>query len=396
MILKEGAMKTNQLILIVLAIVVAGCARQGGGDTMPLDVDGVAFRAQREATTFKTLYVFDGKHGADSTAGLTVLNGVLYGTTSSGGKHDRGTVFSLTVAGKEKVLYSFNRRESLPGAPVLGLGGVLYGTTTWTGSRPGGGAYAVEPDGKYLWSRTFKGRYNGYNPKGGLTNLNGVLYGTMSEGSGFHNGAFYRVTTRGKERELYVFEGLDGSDPQGNLLLLDGVFYGTTAAGGSGSLGTVFRVTSSGREKVLYSFDGYSRGAMPVAGLVEMRGMLYGTTEEGGTNYDGVVFSVTKSGKEKVIYNFGAQSGDGQRPMAPLIPYNGKLYGTTFAGGAYGFGTVFELTRSGTERVLHSFSGGTAGAYPQAGLLAFNGLLYGTTSGRYASRTDGTVFAISP
>ena len=367
---------------------------------MPLNIDGAALRAQREATTFKTLYVFDGKHGAEPTAGVTVSNGVLYGTTSSGGKRDSGTVFSLTVDGKEKVLHNFNRRESLPDAPVLALGGVLYGTTTWTGNDPGGGAYAIEADGKFLWNRNFKGRYNGYNPQGGLTSLHDVLYGTMSEGGGgLDGGAFYRVTTRGKERELYAFKGSpDGSDPQGNLLLLDGVFYGTTAAGGSSdrSAGTVFQVTSAGREKVLYSFEGYSPGAKPVAGLVEMRGMLYGTTVEGGANYDGVVFSTTTSGKEQVVYNFGGQSGDGQRPMAPLTKYNGKLYGTTFAGGAYGLGTVFEVTTSGTERVLHSFSGGTDGAYPRAGLVAFDGLLYGTTSGGYASRTDGTVFAISP
>jgi hypothetical protein len=78
---------------------------------------------------------------------------------------------------------------------VLALGGVLYGTTTWSGNGPGGGAYAVEPDGKYLWSRNFKGRYNGYNPKGGLTSLNGVLYGTMSEGGGLENGAFIPAGT---------------------------------------------------------------------------------------------------------------------------------------------------------------------------------------------------------
>jgi uncharacterized repeat protein (TIGR03803 family) len=398
-ILKEGAMRTYQLALVFLAIVVAGCARQGSSITMPLDIDGAASRNQREATTFKTLYVFDGKHGAESTAGLTAFNGVLYGTTSSGGKRNSGTVFSLTATGKERVLHNFSRRGSLPDAPVLALGGVLYGTTTWTGDDPGGGAYAIEPNGKFLWSRNFKGRYNGYNPQGGLTSLNGVLYGTMSEGGALDDGGFYRVTTHGKERELYAFKGSpDGSDPRGNLLLLDGVFYGTTAAGGtsSRSVGTVFRVTSSGREEVLYSFEGYSPGAKPVAGLVEMRGMLYGTTEEGGANYDGVVFSITKSGKENVVYNFGGRSGDGQRPMAQLIACHGKLYGTTFAGGAYGLGTVFELTTAGTESVLHSFGGGTDGAYPLAGLVAFDGLLYGTTSGSYASGTDGTVFAISP
>ncbi|HEY2475407.1 MAG TPA: choice-of-anchor tandem repeat GloVer-containing protein [Candidatus Cybelea sp.] len=395
-------MRTYRIVLILSVVVGAGCARLASGSSVPAVMGGGTFRAQHEATTYKSLYVFDVKHGAHPTAALTVLNGVLYGTTGSGGKHGKGTVFNLTTAGKETVLYNFTKHEYAPDASVLPLGGLLYGTTAWSGVDPGGGIYALEPNGKLLWRQNFKGRYNGYHAEGGLTDLHGALYGTTSEGGGSQDGgAFYRVTTRGKERELYAFKGWpDGNAPQGNLLLLDGVFYGTTAAGGeySGrSAGTVFRMTSSGRERVLYTFLGYSPGGdTPVAGLVEMGGLLYGTTEAGGADYEGVVFSMTTSGKEKVLYNFGAGSGDGQRPRAPLIAYKGKLYGTTFVGGAYGMGTVFEVTTSGTESVLHSFSGGTDGAYPLAGLVALHGLLYGTTVGGYTSSGDGTVFAISP
>jgi uncharacterized repeat protein (TIGR03803 family) len=394
-------MRTSRIVLIVFGIAAAGCARLAGGSSVPTGIDGGALQVQRGATKFKSLYVFDGQHGADPRAGLIVLDGVLYGTTVSGGKHGRGTVFSLTEGGKEKVVYSFTKLEYGPYAPVLALGGVLYGTTAWSDADPGGGTYALEPDRKLIWSHKFKGRYNGFDAEGGLTNLRGALYGTTSEGgdSREDGGAFYRVTTNGKERELYIFKGPpDGSDPRGDLLAVNGVLYGTTAAGGSSSrsIGTVFRITSSGQERVLYSFVGYSPGAEPVAGLVEMGGTLYGTTELGGTNYAGVVFSISTSGEERVIYNFGTGSGDGQRPMSALVEYHGNLYGTTFAGGAYDLGTVFEVTPSGEETVLHSFSGGTDGSYPMAGLVALHGRLYGTTAGGYASSSDGTVFAIAP
>lgn len=395
-------MRRGRIVSTLLAVVTTGCARLVGGASMPAFTDVGAFPAQREATKYKSLYVFDGKHGAHPVAALTVLNGLLYGTTASGGNQGRGTVFNLTTGGKEKVLYDFSKTEYDPGASVLALDGLLYGTTTRSGSDPGGGTYALQPDGKLVWEQKFKGRYSGFSAEGGLTALHGVLYGTTAEGGGSRDdGAFYSVTTGGKERELYAFKGSpDGNDPQGNLLAVKGVLYGTTAAGGeySGrSAGTVFRVSTSGQEKVLYSFVGYSPGGdTPVGGLVEMGGLLYGTTEAGGVNYEGVVFSITTSGQEKVIYNFGSGSGDAQRPMGPLIAYKGNLYGTTFQGGAYDMGTVFEVTTSGQERVLHSFSGESDGSYPKAGLVPLHGLLYGTTSGGYASDDDGTIFAISP
>ena len=74
-----------------------------------------------------------------------------------------------------------------------------------------------------------------------------------------------------------------------------------------------------------------------------MNGTLYGTTEEGGINGWGTVFSISISGAEKILHNFGSGS-DGAYPLAALIDVNGTLYGTTAGGGAYEAGTVFALT----------------------------------------------------
>jgi uncharacterized repeat protein (TIGR03803 family) len=156
-------------------------------------------------------------------------------------------------------------------------------------------------------------------------------------------------------------------------------------------------------ETVLYSFcaqSGCTDGSHPRAGLVlDTSGNLYGTTYDGGANGKGTVFAVSPSGTETVLYSFCAQSGcrDGSHPLAGLIlDAKGNLYGTTYFGGK-GRGTVFEVSPSGTETVLHSFTAkGTDGYYPSADLvLDDKGNLYGTTLSGGANG-GGTVFQVVP
>jgi len=149
---------------------------------------------------------------------------------------------------------------------------------------------------------------------------------------------------------------------------------------------------------VLYSFKG-GDGSSPYAGLLNVKGTLYGTTYDGGASNYGTVFSITTSGTETVLHSFKGGSGDGESPLAGLINVKGTLYGTTFTGGVDGFdGTVFKITPSGTETLLYSFKGNTGtaldGERPQAGLINLKGTLYGTTYNGGASNY-GTVFSIT-
>jgi uncharacterized repeat protein (TIGR03803 family) len=79
----------------------------------------------------------------------------------------------------------------------------------------------------------------------------------------------------------------------------------------------------------------------------------------------------------------------------------GNLYGTTFQGAGlgcndYGCGTVFELTTAGKFMVLHTFTGGSDGGNPAAGLVMDKaGNLYGTTYGGGVYGW-GTVFKLTP
>jgi len=135
---------------------------------------------------------------------------------------------------------------------------------------------------------------------------------------------------------------------------------------------------------------------------------LYGTTDEGGTYCEsssafgcGTVFAITTSGTETVLNSFGTGSGDGSYPDAGLLNVKGTLYGTTSSGGAYAYGgTVFKITTSGAETVLHSFEGPAGdGSLPFAGLINVNGTLYGTTGYGGSGSCEigcGTVFSLSP
>jgi uncharacterized repeat protein (TIGR03803 family) len=114
--------------------------------------------------------------------------------------------------------------------------------------------------------------------------------------------------------------------------------------------------------------------------------------------------SVTGS-NERVLHSFG-YGNDGSKPQASLVALRGQLYGTTYKGGAAGYGTIFRVATNGqSERVLHSFgeSYQNDGLNPLAALINVRGTLYGTTqiggislpSCQLSGACDyGTVFAL--
>lgn len=161
-----------------------------------------------------------------------------------------------------------------------------------------------------------------------------------------------------------------------------------------------------GNETVLYSFTGTGDGALPYSGVIrDSKGNLYGTTFQGGAYNYGTVFKVDFTGTETVLYSFTASKGDGANPYAGLLrDSKGNLYGTTYEGGLLsciggyttGCGVVFELSATGKETLLHTFTGtGGDGTNPSGGLVRDrNGNLYGTT--RFAPVGGGTVFQLNP
>ncbi len=199
---------------------------------------------------------------------------------------------------------------------------------------------------------------------------------------------------------LYSFGGgADGSTP-GEILLdpATGTLYGTTVQGGSAGFGTVFKVAANGAETVLYNFTGGLDGRNPSGRLArDAAGNLYGTAA-GGNNNDGVVFKVAPGGAETVLYAFSG-GADGANPVGGVLRNgSGVLFGTTFGGGSHFSGTLFKLTPTGHETVVHALLGAPSDdCGPPGGLIAdAAGCMYGVTAGCPSSATDsptdGSVF----
>jgi uncharacterized repeat protein (TIGR03803 family) len=409
------------LTLASCAAVLANCASSSGPPLLSVALPGSELAASRSAE-YQILFSFgvnvDGLRGVGPLANLIDVGGALYGTTPFGGMDGYGTVFSITKRGKEKVVHSFvgGSGGSYPVSGLLAVNGTLYGTTAGNavyGSQNGNGTvFSLTPSGaNFQVLHTFSGSGDGAYPMAGLVDVNGTLYGTTAQGGAYGNGTVFSISTSGVEAVLHSFDyDPDGENPLAGLIDANGTLYGTTQFGGRGG-GTVFSITTSGAESVLYSFQKPADGAHPVSGLVPINGTLYGTTPEGGAYGEaGTVFSVNISnGNEVVLHSFDNDGSDGANPMDGMIAVKGALYGTTQNGGAGGVGTIFRITTSGTETVLHSFGYDYAndGAYSHAALLDVKGKLFGTTPAGGISEPScsksasqdcdyGTVFALTP
>jgi uncharacterized repeat protein (TIGR03803 family) len=200
---------------------------------------------------------------------------------------------------------------------------------------------------------------------------------------------------------LYNFKGAKGGANPYAPLIRDsaGNLYGTAEAGGSSGAGTVFKVDKSGKETVLYSFTGGADGANPFAGLLrDAAGNLYGATAYGGASGVGTVFKLSKTGKETVLHSFAGGTSDGCYPFGGLLQDTaGNLYGTTEVCGASGVGTIFKISKTGKETILHSFAGGSSdGEFPSftSLLMDANDDLYGVAEQGGTSNL-GVVYKLS-
>jgi uncharacterized repeat protein (TIGR03803 family) len=283
--------------------------------------------------------------GNSPTAGLVqATNGDLYGTTPYGGAANAGVLFKITPGGALTTLYNFCSQPgcadgSLPLAPlVLATNGDLYGTTSTGGATNGGTVFKITPGGTLTTLHMFCNsdsctNIEGSDPAGALIQAaNGDFYGTTVSGGAHNYGTVFSVTPAGTLTTLYNFcsqtNCADGVNPWGGLVQTpSGDFYGTTQEGGDNNNGTVFKITPGGTLTTLYSFagtgcgegaNGCPDGQWPFAGLVQgTNGTFYGSTRfggigncnAGGTPADncGTIFSLVGLG-----------------PFASLTPRTGK------------------------------------------------------------------------
>ena len=331
---------------------------------------------------------------------------------------------SVAFAQTFNVVHTFNGPSGvLPLSGVTIKGSVLYGTTLcqqYPGNCDAGTVYQLASIGS-IWYYTPISLFSagGRGPQARvLFGPDGHLYGTTASGGVQQQGLVFNLMPMPticktancfwRENVLYQFTGSpDGAGPGYGDLAWDpiGDIYGTTVDGGTSNHGAVYQITESGNnwtETPIYSFTGPD-GSYPEAGVVlDSNGNLFGTTYQGGLYGYGTVFELAyKNGigwTETVLYNF-QNLVDGQQPIAGLVwDSSGNLYGATSDGGAGGGGTLFELSQVGNSwafTLLYSFAGPqgrNCGSY--ASLTYSSGNLYGTTACDGAN-IFGNVFELS-
>lgn len=353
-----------------------GVTHGGGGGLCGVSGSwGTVFEIPKNGSE-TVLYSFPGGSGGWEPSALVLDNeDNLWGTTIEGGLAG-GLIFEIiTSRDKEKVIYEFGEDSQhdgcdSEGAMVANGSNDFFGTTLGCGKYNSGTVFELKPHGHESLRYSFKGGGDGSEPLAGpIIDSDGNLYGTTQFGGrvdacirGTGCGTIFRLSPDGKKTELYKFKDPpgDGEDPTGTLLLdSSGNLYGTTFNGGraggfaNNGCGIAFKLAPDGTETVLHFFTGRKGdGASPAAGLIaDAAGNLYGTTEIGGGKEScgfgigcGTVFEIAPNGTETILHKF-KKTADGAQPIAGLVAdSSGNLYGAAAYGGAYGYGTVFEIT----------------------------------------------------
>jgi uncharacterized repeat protein (TIGR03803 family) len=256
---------------------------------------------------------------------------------------------------------------------------------------------------------------DGAYPQADLISSGDTLYGVASAGGAGGAGTIFKINTNGSGFAVLTnftatklnpgtgqLTNRDGATPLGRLLLSDAKLYGTASAGGAFGFGTVFKINTNGSGfAVIRHFSGSTGdGASPYGGVIMPGDTLIGTTEAGGNVGEGTVFEVgTNGGGFSILHHFNSIATNGVFPRAELLRQGSAMYGTTYAGGSSGWGTVFKMnTNGGGFTLLKSFTSADSGtnsdgASPEARLILSAGMLYGTTY--RGGSSNGTVFKVA-
>jgi len=261
--------------------------------------------------------------------------------------------------------------------------------TAMGGSHGFGVIFTTNTDGSdYKVIHHFDG-VSGSLPESKLVKApNGKFYGTTLSGGIHNDGVLFEIDQNGNfSKKINFHDGTTGSRIQGGLSLgHNGKLYGAAWSGGTNYDGTIFEYDIQNQKlNKLADLDneGLATGSFPFGSLVlAYNGKFYGTCYAGGENTLGVIFELDPTtGTVTKKFDFTANTG-GRPAFNMTLATNGKLYGTAGSGGTYGFGTIFVFDPiTGNCEKVHDFDGLETGAVPLGTLtLAYDGKLYGTTS----------------
>jgi len=336
---------------------------------------GVVFRLAHAGSgwVLTTLYNFDyNANGAYPESGVIFgPDGSLYGMTGEAGQYGYGVVYRLRPSPaacksadcpwEETVLYSFTGGADgkYPGHAnvVFDQAGNLYGTTTSGGDENGGVVFKLTPSNggwiqSTLWSFATQG--GGSAPESGVIfDSAGNLYGTTNYGGTYDAGIVYELSPSGSgwtEQTLASIAFPNTNTCGGVVMDGEGNLFGAAGCFAYGYPGGVFELTPSNGAwtfNVLHAFSpgGSVEGPWDTPTL-DAAGNVYGTSISTGAFGAGEVFKLTPSNGGWIFTSLASfDSTNGASPVGSVIvDAAGNIYGTTFSGGADGYGTVWEIT----------------------------------------------------
>jgi uncharacterized repeat protein (TIGR03803 family) len=260
---------------------------------------GTVFQLDPASGTITTLFRFGtGTQAASPDGALIDVNGSLWGPNG----YAPGTVFKTNPGnGKTITVHTFGGQDDgwTPQGPLVEVNGTLYGTTLYECCGDGAGTiYQIDPKHKTetVVHNFGEGTPIALNPSGGLEKVGKTLYGALINSfNGGPGGTIFALDPKSAQvTAVYNFTGgSDGAAPMAPPIALNGMLYGTASQGGTG-FGTIYALDpATGSETTLYTFTGGADGGSPQGKLINVGGTLYGTTSQGAADNRGTVFSLT-------------------------------------------------------------------------------------------------------
>ena len=298
----------------------------------------------------------------------------------------------MDTAGALTTLHNFSEADGTqPTILVEGSAGRIFGVTVGIVST----VFQLNPGGGVTTLHRFDRTTEGSSPSSLIQAADGNLYGT-SGGGPFDQGTVFRLDSSGTLTTLHAFSGPDGSSPLDLIQGSDGDFYGVTAEGFSH--GTIFKIDAGGAFTTLHHFP---PGVFSTVLIQGTDGSFYGSSPPrqgapAADERDGFIFRFDPGGTPTTLHRFTGVDGTSYGTL--IQASDGSLYGTKQSGGSGrdAGGTIFKLDLVGTFTVLHHFGRNPGPAYPLAHVTeGSDGRLYGTTVAGGLSDV-GTVFTIEP
>lgn len=327
---------------------------------------------------------------------LIERNGKLYGTTTTGGPNDGGTLFGYDlVTAALSTIIDFNTNASSRGTPMIASNGKMYGITAFSGTSSAGEMYEYDFNTSTV---SYVAQFSDYGIKRGVGDLvessPGKLLGKC-EGSGANTyGAIFEYDFNTSTLVLKAsFETGSSGGYESFIVGSDGNMYGLNPYGGTAFTGVLYRfnpATSALSE--LYNFGIVEEGTNTVSLVLSSNGKLYGVNNKGGIYGGGTLFEMDPLTYEinplvhfkPLVFASARVSQVANNYSSPhflMEASNGKLYGRTNKGGA-GNGVIFEYdpaTDVLTKKFEFDSNTGYNGGSIRGGLLEVNGKLYGVT-----------------